>query len=121
MRVPVGRACTKQPSPKALELGINNLERAPPLGVLAHEPRNAAPVPERPARQPALVGLRLVLVPDDGLRHVPALPPRALRAVLQVDVLPVETKALVETAELVEHRAAVHQEPGEHPVRLDRL
>src|SRR5258707_9634587 len=41
---------------------------------------------------------------------------RSHRAVLQIDVLAVEAKALVEAAELFEHRPTHHQEPGEHPI-----
>ncbi len=53
--------------------------------------------------------------------HVPALPAGAGGAVAEVDVLAVEAEALVEAAELLEHRAAQEQEAAEHPVGLDRL
>ena len=52
--------------------------------------------------------------------HVPALPAVALRAVLQLDVLPVHGEALVEAADLVEHAPAQQQAGAEHPVALDR-
>ena len=47
--------------------------------------------------------------------------PRLRRAVAEVDLLAVHAKALVEAAELVEHRAAEEQAAAEHPVGLDGL
>src|SRR6188472_162360 len=76
--------------------------RGEPLGVLAHEAHHPGPVPDRPPRQPALVGLGLVLVPHDRRGNVPALPAGEHRPVLQVDVLAVEAEALVEAPELLE-------------------
>src|SRR5918999_3105217 len=58
---------------------------------------------------------------DDRRWDVPALPTGLRGAVAEVDVFAVQAEALVEAAQLVEHRAAEHQEPAEHPVRLDRL
>ena len=116
--VPVRPAQAERPG--RLRLRPAPLERAQPFGVLAHEARDPAPVPERAPRQPAGVGLGLVLVRDDRRRHVPALPAGLHGAVLKVDVLAVEAKALVEPAELLEHRAAQHQEAAEHPVGRHR-
>src|SRR3954467_12378125 len=84
--------------------------------MLPHEPEDARPVPQRAPGQPTLVGLGLVLVPDDGLRHVPPLPPGTQRAVLQGDVLAVQAEALVEPAELLEHRPPQEQEAAPHPI-----
>src|SRR5690349_9058074 len=89
--------------------------------MLAHEPHDPRPVPERAAGEPVLVRLGLVLVTDDGGRDVPPLPPGLHRAVLKIDVLAVEAEALVEAAELLEHRPAHEQEPAEHPIRLNGL
>ena len=64
----------------------------------------------------------MCVVPDDPRgRDVPALPASPHRPVLEVDVLSVEPEALVEAAELVEHRPAQEQESAEHPVGLRRL
>src|SRR3954453_21812207 len=87
--------------------------------MLADVARDSAPVPARPPRQEAPVRDRNMPVRDDRGRHVPALPARPCGAVGEVDVLAVEAEALVEAAELVEHRAAQKQEAAEHPVRLD--
>ena len=47
-----------------------------------------------------------------------ALPAHAPRAVLQLDVLAVHREALVEAAELVEHRPPHEQAGAEHPIAL---
>src|SRR5204862_1252873 len=96
-------------------------QRAQPLRVLADEAEDPAPVPERATREEAPVGHRRVRVLDDRRRDVPPLPAGLPGSVAEVDVLAVEAEALVEAAELVEHRAAEHEERAEHPVGLDRL
>ncbi len=58
-------------------------------------------------------------MPDDGGRHVPALPPGLRGAVVEIDVLAVHPEAGVQAADLVEHRASHEQERAEHRVRLD--
>jgi hypothetical protein len=67
------------------------------------------------------IGDRLVLVVDGRARDVPPVPARLRGAITQVDVLAVEAEALVEAAELLEHRATEQQEAAEHPVGLDGL
>src|SRR4051812_36735892 len=89
--------------------------------MLAHEPRDAAPVPERPPREKPGIRLALPFVPHDGGGHIPALPARLRRAVRDIDVFAVEPEAGVEPAELLEHRAAQEHETTEQPVRLHRL
>ena len=91
------------------------------LGVLADEAGDAAPVPERPPGEEALVGDGLVVVDRDRLRDVPALPAGLARAVGEVDLLAVEPVALVEAAELVEQLAAEEEERAEQPVGGGRL
>src|SRR6266545_504358 len=88
--------------------------------MLADEPRDAPPVPERLARQERTVGLRRVHVHDDGLRHIPALPSCTRRPVAEIDVFAVEPVTLVETAQLVEQLASKEKECAEHPLGLDR-
>src|SRR3954468_12272198 len=109
--VPVDRRVVHARAPRH-EVGTvgSRSQRAESLRVLADEAQDPGPVPERAAREPPLVGLRLVLVAHDRLRDVPALPAGARRAVLQVDVLAVEAEALVEPAELLEHLAPQEQE-----------
>src|SRR3954454_19951232 len=80
-----------------------SLERAQALGVLAHEAPDAAPVPKRAAREEAPVGDSLVVVDDDRVGYVPALPAGLARAVGEVDVVAVQSIALIEAAELLEH------------------
>src|SRR5690349_17832807 len=58
---------------------------------------------------------------DGRLRHVPAFPAGLSGAVAEVDVLAVETEAVVEPAQLVEHLSAQEQERREHPVGLNRF
>src|ERR1051326_4741520 len=89
--------------------------------MLAREARDAAPVPEGPAREETPVGLALPLVADDRRRDVPALPARLRGAIAEIDVLAVQREAGVEAAELVEHRAAEAEEAAEQPVGLHRL
>src|SRR6266536_6403555 len=88
--------------------------------MLPDEPADAAPVPERPAGEEPAVGLGSVDVRDDGLGHIPALPARTRCAIAEVDVLAVESVALVESAELIEQLPAKKQECAQHPVGLDR-
>src|ERR1044072_5149949 len=89
--------------------------------MLADEPRDAAPVPERPSRQETAIRLALPLVAHPRGRDVPALPASLRGAVAEVDVLAVEAEAGVEAAQLVEHRAAQQDEAAEEPVRLRGL
>src|SRR5437773_6806205 len=89
--------------------------------MLAHKPRDRAPVPEGLPRQEPPVRDRGVLMPNGRLGDVPALPAGPRRAVTEIDVLSVEAVTLVEAAQLVEHVAPQEEERGEHPVGLDRL
>src|SRR5438477_81000 len=89
--------------------------------MFAHEARDPAPVPEGPPRHEPRVRLPLPFVPDDGARHIPALPARLRGSVTEIDILSVEPEAGVEPAELFEHRAAEEHEASEEPVRLHRL
>src|SRR4029079_10922088 len=92
-----------------------------PLGMLAHEPHDRAPVPERAACPEGLVGDRVPAMAYDRLRDVPALPTRRCGAVAEVDLLAVHPEDRVVAAELVEHGPAQEQRAAEHPVGLDRL
>ena len=89
--------------------------------MLADEAGDAAPVPERPAGEQALVGDGLVVVDRDRLGDVPPLPAGEARAVGEVDLLAVEPVALVEAAELVEQLSAEEEEGAEQPVRECRV
>src|SRR5207249_1212290 len=64
---------------------------------------------------------RLVVMDDDGLGDVPALPAGAAGAVSEVDVVAVEAVALVEAAEVLEHLAAEEEERAEEPIGWGRL
>src|SRR4051812_19513689 len=96
-------------------LRCKSLEKAKAFRVLTDEAGDRAPVPERPTREKAAVGHRLVVVDDDGARDVPALPAGLARAVGEVDVLAVEVVALVEPAELLEHLPSQEQERAQEP------
>src|SRR6266536_4897305 len=89
--------------------------------MLAHEPQDAAPVPEGSARQQPVVDLGRVALRDHGSRDVPALPACLRRAVTELDVLAVEAEALVEAPELVKPLATEKEERAQHPVCGDRL
>ena len=78
--LPTGRR-TNAERPDRLRVQARPLAPEQTLGVLPHEAEDPPPVPERAPRQPALVGLGLVLVPHDGRRDVPPLPTRLHRAV----------------------------------------
>ena len=99
----------------------HSLEAPQAAGMLADEAGDAAPVPERPAGEEALVGDGLVVVDHDRFGDVPPLPAGLARAVGEVDVLAVEPVALVEAAELVEQLAAEEEERAEQPVGERRL
>src|SRR5215210_7601445 len=88
--------------------------------MLADEPRDAAPVPERSASQERTVSLRRVHMRDDSLRHVPAFPAGSRGPVTEIDVLPVEPVALVESAQLGEHVSAKKKERAQHPLGFGR-
>src|SRR3954451_13195447 len=89
--------------------------------MLAHESRDAAPVPERPPREEPGGGLAFPFVAYHGGRHVPALPARLRSSVGEIDVFAVEPEAGVEAAEVLEHRATQEHKAAEKPVRRHRL
>src|SRR5690348_6694658 len=49
------------------------------------------------------------MVPHNGSRAIPATPPRDARAQSKLRVITVGKKILIQTADLVEHRPAVHR------------
>ena len=81
-------------------------ERPEALGTLPHEAGDAAPVPDRPACEEALVGHGLVMVDVSTACGTYHRSQPALSAVGEVDLLAVEPVALVEAAELVEQLSA---------------
>ena len=96
-------------------------QRPQALGMLADEPGDAPPVPERPTRQEPLVGHPSMGVNDGGGGNEPALPARAHRPVAEIDVLAVEAEAVVEAAELIEHLTPQEDERADQPLGVGGL
>src|SRR5918996_5275287 len=91
---PVGSYRHRQQANTALcKWGARTSKRPKPLGMLADEARDPAPMPERSSGQEAAVDDRVVVVGDKGRGHVPALPACFRRPVAEVDVLSVEAVA----------------------------